>query len=255
MAQLKGVTVGTVMIFAALGPAVLFGAEAQSTPCLPEDYVPAICFSPYTDGQAPGAVIPRGQIRERLGIVAPYTDAVRSYGATHGLENIPEEARGFGLGVTMGAWIADDRQAELDNLVLKTQAGWVDIAVVGNEEICARRETDLSLAQLVRDVQARLDNLDMGHIPVTTAEPFNTLFELDGTPRQPQLIAQVDVVIANIYPFWEGCAINEAIFVLEQRYRAAVQGAAGKRVIIGETGWPSEGFPKDRALPSLENAA
>ena len=58
-----------------------------------------IDFSPCLNGQSPnlGAQISDSQIASRMQIVAPYTNWVRSFSSTHGLENIPFIARQFGL--------------------------------------------------------------------------------------------------------------------------------------------------------------
>jgi exo-beta-1,3-glucanase (GH17 family) len=50
-----------------------------------------------------------------------------------------------------------------------------------------------------------------------------------------------DVLLANCYPFWEGCPAEHALLYMKDMYRRAVKVAAGKPVIISETGWPNVG--------------
>ncbi|HEX2768704.1 MAG TPA: hypothetical protein VHN12_05430, partial [Geobacteraceae bacterium] len=56
-------------------------------------------FSPFEKGQDPnsGAYVPISQIRERMTIIAPYTNAVRSFSSTGGLENTCQVAHEMGL--------------------------------------------------------------------------------------------------------------------------------------------------------------
>ena len=41
-----------------------------------------LSFSPYVDGQSPGAEVSEQQIRQRLSIIQPYTHWIRSFSCT-----------------------------------------------------------------------------------------------------------------------------------------------------------------------------
>ena len=255
--------VGVLPFVTAAAGASPIGA-GDGDPRLPEDYFWGLAVSPFKDGQKPGDYLQRSQIIERLEIIAPYTKWVRTYGATHGLEYITEEARKLGLKVAMGTWIADGRQSELDNLVAAAAAGFVDIAVIGNEELYSGRESTASLASLLRDVRTRLDFDHDGKpdVPVTTPEPHATLFARnpDGTLKHREILEVVDVIFTNIHPFHERVSIDDACDTLDRLYRDCdhiVNDELGlnKEVVISEAGWPSEGETKGSAVPSLENAA
>ena len=71
--------------------------------------VHGLCFSPYVEGQAPGAQVSEAQIRARLEIVRPYTRWVRTFSCTDGLEQIPRIAHELGLKTLVGAWLGQDR--------------------------------------------------------------------------------------------------------------------------------------------------
>jgi len=206
----------------------------------PDFYVYGLCFGPYVDGQAPPDSVSVEQIRERLAIITqkPHTQWIRTHSATNGLENIPAEANSLDLKVAMGTWIRDDKEAEINNLVAKAQLGLVDIAVVGNEELYAGASTVNELISDLNDVRQRLDDANCTDIPVTTPEPFDTLFAIDEggncTVRHPQLINAMDVVLVNIYPFHKGVHIDIALAYLVQRYQCAVDAIGpSKPVIIG----------------------
>lgn len=55
-------------------------------------------------------------------------------------------------------------------------------------------------------------------------------------------------------PFWEGCHLDYSLVYMKQMYQQAMQAANGKKVIITETGWPSQGKNFEGAEPSAENA-
>jgi exo-beta-1,3-glucanase (GH17 family) len=68
-------------------------------------------------------------------------------------------------------------------------------------------------------------------------------------------MAEVDIVLFNHYPFWEGVAIREAVGAMDAMYEAVAKAARGKPIVVGETGWPSGGDSIGRAIASPENAA
>ena len=72
--------------------------------------------------------------------------------------------------------------------------------------------------------------------------------------NRPDITEACDVILANCYPYWEGCHIDYSLLYMKQMYYQAKQAAQGKRVIITETGWPSEGDPLGVAEPGYENA-
>lgn len=231
----------------------------------PDFYIHGLCFSPYVDGQKPPEYVSPEQIQERLAIITQkhHTDWIRTYSATYGLEEIPEEANSLGLKVAMGIWIRDGNEQEVNNLVAAAQAGYVDMAVVGNEELYAGATSESQLIADINYVHQQLIDAGCGDIPVTTPEPFDTIFDLSAngecTARYPNLIEAVDVVTVYIYPFHDGIHIDVALAYLIELYQYAVAAVKAidpnKEVIIGETGWPSEGETKIAAKPSPMNAA
>lgn len=73
------------------------------------DKIHGLSFSPYIEGQEPGSDIPDEQIRERLAIIAPYINWIRTFSCTEGNEKIPRIAREFGLKTLVGVWLDSDR--------------------------------------------------------------------------------------------------------------------------------------------------
>jgi glucan 1,3-beta-glucosidase len=261
------VTVG-VLAVVSLGNVCFCGSFCDAWSGQPDFSIYGLCFSPYKDGQVPPDNVTAEQIRERLEIIAPYTQWIRSFSATSGLEHIPQEAKELGLKVAMGTWIRHEqvREEEINNLIEKAEAEYVDVAVVGNEELFQYENNNPEaiepnvLVEAIESVRQRLDEANLQHIPVTTAEPWDVLFKRDGGSfKYQEVLDAVDVFFVNIYPFHELAHISRAIEKLDDTYSTVIEYAnevdPNRQVIISETGWPSDGQHAGAAKTSLVNAA
>ena len=205
-----------------------------------------ISFSPYVEGQGPGTQIGEAQIRERLAIIQPYVRWVRTFSCSEGNELIPAIAKENGLGTMVGVWLDDNKEqneVELANAIEIANAGYADILGIGNEVLL---RGDLTVDELI-DYIVRARHGVTG-VPVGYVDAY---FEFEVHPR---ITAACDVILANCYPFWEGCPAEHALLYMKEMYRRAQRAANGKPVVISETGWPNIGTPTDGAVPSFENA-
>jgi len=211
-----------------------------------EEGMHGLCFSPYEEGQKPGDQISEEQIRRRMEIIAPYTDWIRSFSCTEGNEEIPRIAREFGIKSMAGAWLGDDPEInanEIKNLIEITNQGYVDIAAVGNEVML---RGDLNEDQLLDFIQQVKDGINVD-VPVAYVDAYYEFAE------RPRIAEACDVILANCYPFWEGCDMDYSLLYIKDMYQRALRAGNGKKVIISETGWPSQGSNLEGAYPSYEN--
>lgn len=202
-------------------------------------------FSAYEEGQKPGDVLTETQIRRRLEIIRPYTQWVRSFSCTEGNELIPKIAKELGMKTLVGAWLGNDdkiNQQEVHNLIEIARKGYVDIAAVGNEVMLRGDLMEDELITFITDVKKSIPTIPVGYV--------DAYFEFDVKPR---ITEACDVVLANCYPYWEGCHIDYSLLYMKEMYNRAVRAAKGKPVIISETGWPSQGTSFGAAAPSEEN--
>lgn len=205
-----------------------------------------ICFSPYKEGQNVGDQLTGTQIDNRMEIITPYTNWVRSFSSTDGNELIPLSARSKGLKTIAGAWISNDKkqnELEIDGLIKQAKKGMVDIAVIGNEVLLRGELTLNELIEYIKRVKVEIPNIPIGYVDV-----YYQFIE------NPRLVKECDVILANCYPFWEGCVIEKATAYLNEMHNAVLEIANGKPVIIAETGWPNEGAMNQDAQPSMDNA-
>lgn len=205
-----------------------------------------IAFSPYIDGQGPGTEIGEAQIRDRLAIIAPYVRWVRSFSVREGNELIPAIAKEKGMGTMVGVWLDGDlesNETEIESAIEVARAGHADIVAVGNEVLLRGDLSEDQLLGHLKRVKDAVPGVGVGYV--------DAYFEFVDHPRVTEAC---DVILANCYPFWEGCPADFALLYMKDMYRRAVRAAGGKKVIISETGWPNIGSAEGEAVPSFENA-
>jgi glycoside/pentoside/hexuronide:cation symporter, GPH family len=209
------------------------------------DQIHGLCFSPYLDNQNIGDILSEQQIRQRMQIIQPYTQWVRSFSCIEGNEFIPKVAKEFGLKTIAGAWIGSDRkinEQEINNLIELAKAGQVDIAAVGNEVLLRGELSKDELIAYIKQVKKALPGIPVGCV--------DTYYQFS---EHPELVEVCDVILANCYPFWEGYDIGEAPIYLQKMYAFVEKVSKDKKIIVTETGWPSQGEPNNQAIPSKSN--
>ncbi len=205
-----------------------------------------LCFSPYQEGQKPGDPISEEQIKRKLELIVPYTKWIRVFSCTDGNEQIPKLAKQYGLKTLVGAWLGDDAQTnekEIEALIKLSQEGFVDIAAVGNEVMYRGDLKEAELIRFINRVKQAIPEISVGYV--------DAYYEFSDRPKITQAC---DVILANCYPYWEGCSLEYSLVYIKQMYHHAKAVGMGKKVIITETGWPSEGASLGGAHPSYENA-
>lgn len=206
-----------------------------------------LCSSFYEEGQNPGDRLTEEQIRRRLKIMKPYTKWIRSFSCIEGNELIPKIAKEYGIKTLVGAWLgneAEKNEEEIKGLIDLANQGYVDIAAVGNEVMY---RGDLPEEELLNYIQTVKDVIN-DDIPVGYVDAYYEFYE------RPAITDACDVILANCYPFWEGCDLDYSLLYMKDMYNKALRAGNGKKVIITETGWPSQGTNLEGAFPSKENA-
>lgn len=233
--------------WAAVGRAVDIAAA-------PADRLPCVSYSPFhRPGQSPllkTSVIGRSQIDADLAQIARSFHCVRTYSVARGLAELPALARKHGLRVLLGLWIgseAEDNELEIAQglAVIKRDADVIDAVIVGNEVLLRRDQPAAALVSYLRRVRAATT------LPITYADVWE--FWL----RYPEVLEATSFVTVHILPYWEdepipaGRAVDHVLDV----YARVHDAFPGRRILIGETGWPSAGRQREGALPSLVNQA
>src|SRR5712672_3384716 len=212
-----------------------------------------VSYAPFRDTQTPLMLtthIAPEQIAQDLAQLAKITDCVRTYSIENGLDQVPALAAKVGLKVIQGIWLGSSRLKNLAQIstvvrLAKEYPGVITAVVVGNEVLLRGEMTTSDLAATIRSVKSQVS------VPVTYADVWE--FWL----KNREIYDAVDFVTIHILPYWEDFPIRAkfaAGHVDSIRQRMAVA-FPGKEILIGETGWPSQGRMREGALPSRTNQA
>ncbi|GAA0858593.1 glycosyl hydrolase family 17 protein [Aliiglaciecola litoralis] len=205
-----------------------------------------ISFSPYTVGQGPGSPISEQDIADRLSVISPYVNWIRTFSCSQGNEFIPSVAKQRGLNTMVGVWLdgdLDKNQQEIDKAIEIANQGHADMLGVGNEVLLRGELTPEQLVGYLEQVKSAVTDVPVGYV--------DAYFEFED---YPQVTDACDIIFANCYPYWEGYPSEHALIYMKDMYRRAQKVAKGKPVIISETGWPNVGTAERAARPSFRNA-
>jgi len=221
--------------------------HAQDTNMIPS-YKPivGIGYSPFQGTENPnlGSYPTVAQISADLtNVVINLTGAIRTFGDTETLSNIPSLCYQYGIDCYPCAWLGGT-SADTNSLNIL-----IDIAnhnysttkglLVGSE---ALQGGYLTASALLADVQYVKAGLKPGiTVPVGTADTWNTIISY------PQLVTNLDFAMINIYPYWEGVTIENSASDILSRYNNFKATYPNTRVIVGEMGEPSGGTANNGA--------
>ena len=212
-----------------------------------------VSYAPFRGAQTPldpATHISSDQIAQDLAQLAKISDCVRTYSIENGLDQVPALAAKVGLKVMQGIWLGSNRlknAAQISTAVRLTKEypGVITSLVVGNEVLLRGEMTTTDLAAIIRGVKVQVS------VPVTYADVWEYWL------RYREIYEVVDFITIHILPYWEDFPIAAkfaATHVNLIRQRMAVT-FPGKEILIGETGWPSQGRMREAALPSRTNQA
>jgi exo-beta-1,3-glucanase (GH17 family) len=213
---------------------------------LPEPYknnekLQSASYAPFKYDESPmdlqkGFIIPEERIDEDLKLLSEHFKSIRIYSVL-GLEAVPKYARKHGLKVMLGIWIgADDtlNQKEMQTAIhlAKEYHDVISCVVVGNEVLLRRELSSNKLGTYIKHVKQELPNTK-----ITYADVWE--FWL----KNPELSNLVDFVTIHILPYWEDIpvSVEEALSHVAQTRTEVSSIMQNKEILIGETGWPSEG--------------
>ncbi len=212
-----------------------------------------VSYAPFRNSQTPllpTTQIAPEQIAQDLAQLAKISECVRTYSLENGLDQVPALAQKVGLKVILGIWLGSNRLKNLAQIstavgLTKAYPDVITAVVVGNEVLLRGEMTTSDLAANIRSVKSQVA------VPVTYADVWEYWL------RNREVYEAVDFVTIHILPYWEDFPIrakHAAAHVDAIRRRMAVA-FPGKEILIGETGWPSEGRMREGALPSRTNQA
>lgn len=225
-------------------------------PDVPSGKLKSLSFAPFREGQSPltGIFPSTAQINEDLRLMAEKTQSIRTYASAKEMQPIPKLVGQYGLKMIQGAWLGygkRDNKTEIEALIHSANRypKIVKRVIVGNEVLLRGEMTPTSLIEYIRDVKKAIKQ------PVSYADVWSMYM------KYPQLIKEVDFITIHILPYWEDepvgvdTAPQHIEHIYRQVQREAETIAPGKPLLIGESGWPSHGRQRGKAVPGVVNEA
>ena len=245
-----------VLLLSALAGAYWWWAVGRpvTLPDAPSARIACVSYAPFRKaGETPldpDAFISPERIDEDLRALSQRFDCVRTYSQGQGLSAVPEIASRYGMKVLLGIWLGSDRKANEQQvrLGIATALKYPQVlrgVIVGNEVLLRGDLSSAQLAGYLHEVRAAVS------VPVTYADVWE--FWL----RHPELAGSVDYLTIHILPYWEDTPVSpeRAVQHVATVYAKVQAAFPGRRVMIGETGWPSAGRPRQAASASVVNEA
>ncbi len=217
-------------------------------------------YGPFRDGQSPdrGVFPTANQLREDMPVLRRIAPCIRTFSGANGFDQIPALAKQAGLKVVPTAWIgrlpaaSAANDAEVSRLIsVANQNDNLLFLAVGSEALLrgdVSKERLIAYINQVKQGQVKQGRAQQGApLPVTTAEPWHVWRD------NPDLVNAVDLIFLNVYGYWENQPVENAVAYVFQRYNEIKSRYPNKRVVISETGWPSDGESRAAAVPSRAN--
>ena len=195
--------------------------------------------------------VTKEQLRDDFEHLATVTKRIRTYSVDRGLDQVPQVAREFGLEVSLGLWLSDDRVANEREIergieIIRKHANAIDRVFVGNEVIL---RGELTAAEVAGYIERVRQGIRTRRIEVGTADVWNNWLD------HPELAEASDFIGAHVLPYWEGIGSHDAVGHLLYWHGVLAKAFPDKPIVIAEAGWPSEGRVKQHSVPSPTRAA
>jgi glucan 1,3-beta-glucosidase len=205
---------------------------------------------------------PASQIATELATLKGVTDTIRLYSLTdcdQATAVVPAAVEA-GLKIELGMWVDsatssfEAEKAAFETL-LETGVVTTDNVVgihVGSEAVYRGDVTAAVAIANLEEIRTLCQaNTGAASVPLTIADIGDTY------TAYPEMIEAVDYVSANYFPFWELADIDGAADFFYTRFSALVETASAynKEVIVGETGWASDGVDAAASPATAANAA
>jgi len=237
----------------------------------------SLAYEPTDNPKFNGRLLSAEELDHDLGLIAEIAKKVRIYTASGNVAAVPKLAQKHNLDVSLGVWLEDERdivgkllpeiqqrnQNELDAAIKLAQENWnVRELIVGNEVLLRARiayadvkapktgklelspEARLRMDDLVKYLRQAREKLKGGNKQVSTSEGWSEWVFL------PDLVNEVDFVTTHNLPFWELIRADNAVEYALDKWKLLRDLYPGKRVLIGEFGWPSQGYNRMAAVPN-----
>ncbi len=199
------------------------------------------------------------QIENELTILKNITNNIKIFSlidCNQGLD-ILTLSKKLNLKIWIGLWVSADKEVFIkeknkliDLINLKLIHSELILGInVGSESIYRKELTVIENIDYLEEIK-QLINLYNLSIPVSIIDTIDIYND------NPILIEKSDILIFNQFPFWEKINLNNSIDVFANKVnKLQALNINNKEIIVGETGWSSNGFNNRSSEASPENQA
>ena len=206
----------------------------------------------YTPYRADGQCKSKDEVAEDIKKLDGYS-MIRIYGTDcDQLAKVLPAAKDKNLkifaGISNDNVLANKVQDDVEAFATNFGSSWdmIDTISVGNELVNSGHDSGLAVSAVNA---ARTALRSKGYNgPVVSVDTFVAI------KNHPEICQNSDYAAANIHPFFDGnvAASDSGKFITDQA-KTVADACPGKKVIVTETGWPTQGGSHQKAIPSPEN--
>lgn len=208
---------------------------------------PGMDYTPY-NAQYPACLsnMPsQNNVTRDMAVLSQLTSAVRLYGTdcnqTEMVLHAIDALALTDMKVWLGVWLGNNQTTNarglnaMNDLLAKYGADPFAGVIVGNEVLYREDLTETALSKILSDVRTNLTNMKID-LPLATSDL--------GDSWTAGLVADVDIVMSNVHPFFAGTTAEAAAgwtWDFWQGHDVILTKGTTKKNIVAETGWPSAG--------------
>ncbi len=219
--------------------------------------VNSFSFNPYKKNQNPYQkhVFTEEELEGDITLLKDKTRTVRLYSSLNGVEQVPDIAKKYNMKVIVSAFLNPENPDNVNDLEVSSAIEMakknknVTHVIIGNETQLQREgepEPAIKLEILLKYLSEARKKLKT---PVSTAEPW------DYWLNHPEMAEKVDFIAIHALPYWNESPIESAVDYVLDKYNTVQKTFPNKKIMIAETGWPSDGPQRGAAQASRSNQA
>uniref|UniRef100_A0A060T559 ARAD1B07854p n=1 Tax=Blastobotrys adeninivorans TaxID=409370 RepID=A0A060T559_BLAAD len=205
-----------------------------------------ISYTPYSDN---GGCKSADEVKSDLSSLQDYS-IIRLYGVDCSqVENVAN-AIGDNQKLFLGLFDMGSIENDIDSMYKQLGNSWdkVDTVSVGNELVNGGQASVEQVGQYVQTAKSKLSSLGYNG-PVVAVDTFIAVI------NNPGLCDHSDYMAVNAHAFFDTNteASQAGSWAQQQVDRVSDACGGSKKVVITESGWPSQGDSNGKAVPSKEN--
>ena len=206
----------------------------------------SVCYGPFRDGQGPGSVLSKNQIKEDLLLMEKHWDAFRLYTTDENAEEILKviSDNSIDIKVMLGIWISGKAQKENAAQVEKAislannYSNIVQAISCGNE-IFGLTGSDIFVSDKSEIIGYLNDMKERTEVPVT----IDDLYFVWTNDYYSDVVAALDFLTIHFYGQWFNIELENTMPSIDDIIHDLWEKYPGKEIVIGETGWTTSKKP------------